>query len=115
MIYLYPRLYGEIVAHLLECLQSAYSISRGLAHDHVEVRIAAILSNLAIKISKTTVLGTILPIDITRQQLADLAGTTPETAIRVTRAMQRKGLILMNRPGNIEILKLESLKEIADL
>jgi CRP-like cAMP-binding protein len=53
-------------------------------------------------------------IDITRQQIADLTGTTPETAIRVTRALQSRGLIEMSQPGIIKVLNPEALQALAD-
>lgn len=39
---------------------------------------------------------------ITRQELADLCGTTVETAIRVTREWERQGIVALSR-GRIEI------------
>ena len=110
-----PALYKLFATELLECLQASYCIARGLAHDQVEVRIAAILTHLAIKFSRNLPVPHNHIIDITRQQIADLTGTTPETAIRVTRSMQKKGLIEMKTPGAIEIIKLAALQHIAEL
>jgi CRP-like cAMP-binding protein len=109
-----PIIFKEIVAHLLLCLFSSYNISRGLAHDHVEVRIASILLSLAYKFDNIPRESKIPIIHFTRQQLADLTGTTPETAIRVTRAMQKDGLIDISRPGIIKILKMGKLKDISE-
>jgi CRP-like cAMP-binding protein len=109
-----PQLFKEFVAHLLICLQSSYQLSRGLAHDRVEVRIAAILSSLSIKFAKPKSFEVSSPINVTRQQLADLTGTTSETAIRVTRAMQRNSIIDIKTPGMIRIINLKALNEIAE-
>lgn len=106
-------LFKEFVTHLLLCLHSSYNLSRGLAHDRVEVRIASILASLALKAPKASISEGAHTIHFTRQQLADLTGTTSETAIRVTRAMQRDGLINIARPGIIQILKLAALQEMA--
>lgn len=110
----YPKLYEEFTAHLLRSLFSSYSLARGLAHDRVEVRIAAILTNLAFKFARAQSLDKEHVIDITRQQIADLTGTTPETAIRVTRAMQSKGMLEMKQPGIIKVLNLEALQALAE-
>jgi CRP-like cAMP-binding protein len=110
----HPILYREFVAYLLHTLQSSYRISRGLAHDRVEVRIAAILSSLAIKFARVLPAPQDHTIDITRQQIADLTGTTPESAIRVTRAMQRDGLIDIKRPGVVRVINLEALQTLAE-
>lgn len=109
-----PHLLGEVVEHLLVSLQSAYCLSCGLAHDRVEVRIATVLLALAGKFA-TLVPNEPLPvINFTRQQIADLTGTTPETAIRVTRAMQHDGLIDIKRPGVIRVLDRKGLGLIAE-
>lgn len=110
----HPSLYKEFLIHLLEYLQSSYKISRGLAHDRVQVRIAAVLSTLARKFSRPLPAVQDNTIDITRQQLADLTGTTPETAIRVTRSMQRAGMIDMKHPGIIRILNQSAHQELAE-
>lgn len=114
MLKTHPILFKEFVAHLLLCLQSSYRLSRGLAHDRVEVRIAAILSSSALKFRKSPGSEAAATFNFTRQQLADLTGTTPETAIRVTRAMQRDGFIDIKRPGVIRILNLNALQELVE-
>lgn len=110
----HPVLFKDFVAHLLVCLQSSYRLSRGLAHDKVEVRIAAVLSSLALKFASSPISGSQYTINFTRQQIADLTGTTPETAIRVTRKMQRDRLIDIKRPGVISILDLNTLSNIVE-
>lgn len=110
-----PILFKDLSAHLVLCLQSSYRLSRGLAHDRVEVRIAAVLSSLALKFANQAPPDKPLTIAFTRQQLADLTGTTPETAIRVTRAMQRDGIIDISRPGIIRIVNLDALGELAEV
>jgi CRP-like cAMP-binding protein len=107
-------IFKEIITHLIICLQSSYNLSRGLAHDRVDVRIAATLTSLALKFSRPLGPNKLPTINFTRQQLADLTGTTSETAIRVTRAMQRNGLIDIKRPGIIKILDLVALQELSD-
>lgn len=106
--------FEDLVTNLLLCLQSSYQLSRGLAHDRVEVRIASILLSLAIKFSDVDAKEKSKTIHFTRQQLADLTGTTPETAIRITRAMHRDGLINIKRPGVIEIVNFKALQQIAE-
>ena len=110
----HPILFKDFAAHLVLCLQSSYRLSRGLAHDRVEVRIAAILTSLALKFANRAPPNRPLTLEFTRQQLADLTGTTPETAIRITRAMQRNGIINIERPGVIRIVNLEALEGIVE-
>jgi CRP-like cAMP-binding protein len=109
-----PELFRLLVGHLILCLQSSYRLSRGLAHDRVEIRIAAVLSSLALKFAENLPQKDSPTIRFTRQQLADLTGTTPETAIRVTRQMQRDGILDISRPGIIRILKLDELQLLVE-
>ena len=45
---------------------------------------------------------------------AATAGTTPETAIRVTKNLEREGLLDLTKPGVIKILSLQQLKEAVE-
>ncbi len=110
----HPRLYKNFFDYLLVHLQSSYRISRGLAHDSVEVRIAMILLRLAQNFARELPAPQDQTIDITRQQLAELTGTTTESAIRATRLMEKSGLIDVSRPGVIRVLNLLELRKIAD-
>jgi CRP-like cAMP-binding protein len=51
---------------------------------------------------------------LTRKELADLTGTTPETAIRVTKNLEREGLLDLTKPGVIKILSLDQLKNVTE-
>jgi CRP-like cAMP-binding protein len=51
---------------------------------------------------------------LTRKELADLTGTTPETAIRVTKNLEREGLLDLTKPGVIKILSLQQLGEAVE-
>ncbi len=109
-----PRSYRACFTHILNSMQSAHRLSHGLAHDRVEVRIATILSILAVKFARLKPAPQDQTIDITRQQIADLVGTTSETAIRVTRAMQKEGLIDIKKPGVLRVIDLERLQLMSD-
>jgi len=72
------------------------------AFSSAQHRIAAVLLRLEEDF------GRLLP--VTRKEVAELSGTTVETAIRVTRQMERKGALRSSR-GQIKLLKLAALKE----
>lgn len=110
----HPELYKEFADRLALCLHSSHKLSLALAHSSVKVRIAALLVNLVAKFSRIRqAASSPIVIDITRQQIADLTGTTPETATRVTRDMHRGGLINVGSPGVLRIIDLNALKKIA--
>jgi len=87
------------------CLKLCQSIAmRGYALEDLAVRIARILLRLQEKF------GAVVP--ETRATLAELAGSTPESAIRVTRDFEDRGILRLGR-GRIEILSLEKLARMA--
>jgi CRP/FNR family transcriptional regulator len=53
-----------------------------------------------------------VPVHLSRQEIADLVGTTIETAIRVMSRWQKEGLVETERDGFL-IRKIEALREIA--
>ena len=110
----HPALYREFFVHLLHSLHDSYRASLRLAHERVEVRIAAVLLILCNKFARSPIAADDHIIDITRQQLADLTGTTPETAIRLTRAMQNEGLIDISHPGIVRVTDLSALQALAE-
>lgn len=77
---------------------------RGLWLEEARVRIAQLLLYLYEKF------GRVIP--QTRATLAELAGTSVETAIRISNALARRG-ILATRRGEIEILSLAGLRACA--
>jgi CRP-like cAMP-binding protein/AmiR/NasT family two-component response regulator len=107
----HPEFYRLFVKEANQRLRSAYNIMRAMAHDKVEARIAAMLTELSKRSSLCTTTGK--GIRITRQELADLTGTTPETAIRVTRALEDKGVLGLSKRGAIEIINMAELREYA--
>jgi CRP-like cAMP-binding protein/CheY-like chemotaxis protein len=105
-----PSIYRTISHFLGTRLQDSHNRARAFAHDSVEVRIAATLSALIPHFSKSSRENEdIRSIVITRQELADITGTTPETAIRITKNMERENILDLARPGIIKILDSEAL------
>ena len=81
-------------------LRDAQSRLRDLAGERVEQRLARTLLMLASK------LGSTLP--FTRQEIADMAGTTTETSIRFMSQLKDKGIIRSTR-GRIVIIDEDKL------
>lgn len=100
-----PRVALGIINILGGRLRDAQSRLKDLAGERVEQRLARTLLMLSSK------LGPTLP--FTRQEIADMAGTTTETAFRVTTQLKDRGIIRSAR-GKIIILdetKLNLLSE----
>jgi len=86
-------------------LRDAQGRLRDLAGERVEQRLAGVLLMLSSK------LGPTLP--FTRQDIADMAGTTTETAIRVMSHLKDRGIIRSVR-GKVIILDEEKLRLLSE-
>ena len=86
-------------------LRDAQNRLRDIAGERVEQRIASILLMLSSK------LGPSLP--FTRQEIADMSGTTTETAIRVMSRLGKKGIVRSVRGKTVivDATRLQSLSE----
>ena len=109
----HPKLYRGFLVSVAARLKLSHDISRSLAHDRVEVRVASALAALMPRFSLPSDSSVMNEIPITRQELADLTGTTVETAIRVTKAMERNGVLDLTESGVIKIVEYDSVSEIA--
>lgn len=109
-----PQSYHLLLIEQIELLQSAYRLARGLAHDRVDVRIASVLLGLLPRFSRSRVPPGLTSIQITRQQIADLSGTTLESSIRTTRRMHAERMIDVSRPGIVNLLDLDILRAVEE-
>lgn len=100
-----PRIALSIINILGGRLRDAQGRLKDLAGERVEQRLARTLLMLSSKIGPT------LP--FTRQEIADMAGTTTETAIRVTGQLKERGIINSVR-GKIIILNETKLKLLSE-
>ncbi len=106
-----PTLYRSIAQELMVKSRRINDLALGLAHSRVESRIIATLLALAPRFGRPTSIAEQTRIFLTRKELADLTGTTPETAIRVTKNLERSGYLDLSKPGVIKILSLTDFKE----
>jgi CRP-like cAMP-binding protein len=84
-----------------------------LASGQVERRIATLLLRLAEEVGQRRGEMTIgIPVVLSRQDLADMTGTTVETAIRVMSRLGRDKIVQTERRGFV-VLKPERLKDIS--
>ncbi len=75
----------------------------------VEARVAEALLDLVETAGKPQGPGATLPLPLSRQEIADLAGTTVETAIRIMSRWNKEGLVLTEANGFV-IPDLEGLR-----
>ncbi|MCB9136625.1 MAG: Crp/Fnr family transcriptional regulator [Anaerolineales bacterium] len=84
-----------------------------LAGERVERRIAHILLKLSKRVGRAHDEGVMIGIPLARQDLADMSGTTLETAIRLMSRLRKEGIVKTLRGGYVVILDEEKLKEMA--
>ena len=100
-----PPVSMHIINVLGKRLRDAHDRLRNLAGERVEQRLASILLMLHSR------LGPNLP--FTRQEIADMAGTTTETAIRVMTRLKDSGVTRSSR-GKITILDENKLRALSE-
>lgn len=101
----HPFIATDLIVELGRQLREAHATIKSLAVDRVEQRIANILLKLANKLGTQERGGIVLNLPLTRQDLADMAGTTVETTIRVMSRFTKSKII---KPVNGKILILDS-------
>lgn len=84
-----------------------------LAGERVERRVAHIVLKLASRVGRPDDEGVLIPISLSRQDLAEMAGTTLETAIRTMSRFRAQKLIKTLRGGYLLITNEEALRQTA--
>jgi CRP/FNR family transcriptional regulator len=109
----YPDIALRIIYLLGERLQAAMKM-RALAVERVDVRLANILLKLCDKVGTPSDDGTRINLPLSRQDLADMAGTTIETAIRVMSRFRKEGLVHTEPGGYVVVLDHERLQMLSE-
>ena len=91
----HPTLRAAILDQVTSRLRGAHERLRSLALERVEQRLARMLLTLADKIGQQKDGVTVL--SVTRQELADMIGTTVESTIRITSKWQQAGVVSSSR------------------
>ena len=107
----HPSLRAAILDQVTSRLRGAHERLRSVALERVEQRLARVVLTLADKIGQqkdgVTFLG------VTRQELADMIGTTVESTIRVTSKWQQTGIISSSR-HQLGLTDTAALRKIAE-
>lgn len=85
-----------------------------LAGQRVERRLAHIVLKLADRVGRADPDGLLITIPLSRQDLADMAGTTLETAIRTMSRFRAQGWLETRRGGYLLITSLAALRQQAE-
>ena len=110
----YPDVSLQVILELNRRLRFCTELVRSLAVDRVEQRIARTLLRLKDLggVPGPEGEGILIDIHLTRQDIAEMTGTTVETAIRVMSRFRKEGLIKTIK-GKTILLDVEGLEAIA--
>jgi CRP/FNR family transcriptional regulator len=108
----HPGVIREMALMIGRRLRDAHDSVRSLSVDPVEARLAAQLLRLAEREGTKGKEGLALPFHLTRQSLADMTGTTVETAIRVVSRWLRDEIVL-DDDGRLVLRDVDALRDLA--
>ena len=89
----HPTIALQLIKVLSQKLLQAQTKIKALAFSDTYVRTAQSLVNLTLKYGKQTEQGLEIDIDMTRQELANLVGTSRETVTRMLSSLKKSGMI----------------------
>lgn len=95
-------------------LQESQELVHRLSTDSVERRIAAVLLKLAQKLGEISEEGILIQMPLSRDDLAQMTGTTTETASRIISQFQKDGLVHTGRQW-IAITNKVGIEKIAGI
>jgi CRP-like cAMP-binding protein len=102
-------LLGSLSLRLVELTTRLSELTGG----RIESRLARLFLKLADQLGKPEGQAIFVPLTLTRQELADLVGTTIETAIR-TMSRWHKDEILLTEPNGFRLLDRAALESLAE-
>jgi CRP-like cAMP-binding protein len=109
-----PELAWALITELGRRLQNAHETIRSLAVEKVERRVARVLLRMASASGERMEGGAVrITVPLSRQDIADMAGTVLETAIRTLSKFQKQGLVETTK-GKLVLLKPHALVALAE-
>lgn len=108
----FPNLMFCIAMNLGDRMKSSHDSLKNIALERVEARIAALLLKLVDKVGVKSPDGFVIDMRLTKQDVADMVGTTVETSIR-TFSKFKKQKLLTEAAGKIVIKNREGLEALS--
>lgn len=107
----FPNLMLSMATSIGDRIKGSHEMLKSIALEKVESRIATLLIKLGDKVGEETAEGVLINMKLTKQDIAEMVGTTVETSIRTTSRLSKAG-ILSSRAGRIVIRDMERLKSL---
>lgn len=109
----YPNSGLVVLDIISQRLRESQEMLRQLSAQPVESRIAYTLLKLGEKLGEQTDIGLLIQIPLSRQDISEMTGTTPETASRIMSKLQNKGIIETGRKW-LAIKNIAQLKKLIE-
>jgi CRP/FNR family transcriptional regulator len=106
----FPEVMTSIFHGLGDRVKDFHEMTKNIALEKVSSRITALLLKLSEQTGARTPEGIVLDMKLTKQDIAEMVGTTVETAIRTMSRFKKLGLI-EEKTGKIIVKDPEALKD----
>ncbi|MHB0867641.1 MAG: Crp/Fnr family transcriptional regulator [Thermoleophilia bacterium] len=93
----YPEIAIKVIAVLGARLRQSLELVHDLSFKQVPHRLAGLLLKLGEEYGEQQEAGTLINLSLSRQELADIVGTSRETVTRELKKMERAGLLAIDR------------------
>jgi CRP/FNR family transcriptional regulator len=107
----FPNVMYDITANLGDRIREFHDTLKNIALERVESRIASLLLKLADKTGEKKDKTILINMRLTKQDIAEMVGTTVETTIRIMSKFKKSGFI-DDKDGKVLIKDLEALESI---
>lgn len=107
----FPSLMYCMAMQLGDRMKESHEALKNIALERVESRIASLLLKLSDKTGNKTGEGVMIDMKLTKQDIAEMVGTTVETSIRTMSKLRKLGIII-EKDGRIIITNLDKLKAL---
>lgn len=107
----FPNLMHCMALQLGDRMKESHETLKSIALERVESRIASLLLKLSDKTGKRVDDAIVIDMKLTKQDIAEMVGTTVETSIRTMSKLKKLGIVT-EKDGRIIIKNLERLKAL---
>jgi CRP/FNR family transcriptional regulator len=108
----FPSLMHFVAMDIGDRIRGSHEMLKTIALEKVESRIAVLLIKLSKKVGQKVPEGILIDMKLTKQDIAEMVGTTVETAIRTMSRFSKSG-ILTTKSGKIIIKDLNKLQSMS--
>ena len=103
LLELHPSLVRGLLLGMTTRLVELTNRLAELTGGRIEARFARLFAKLADQMGRSERGGTFIPLSLSRQELADMTGTTIETCIRIMSRWGKEGIVLTDKDGFVVV------------